>query len=145
MPSYDPIPLSEQLIAFVKRSNDPDLRKIALYLQARILGETGLPEPIYDDHINPMWEVPMMVPIHRQDNSLSMTVAAGKLESRSKLANVSHALGGFVYIVSVSNKGKGKKDDSIERYAVNVRPLLEQVIHMDDRLRQVPRKAPKRK
>jgi hypothetical protein len=61
----------------------------------------------------------------------------GVLESETKHATVSSAIGGFVFVVSVRDK-RGKSKSETRRYALNVREALEYVIQRDEEFRTVP-------
>jgi hypothetical protein len=138
MPKFDPIILSEQLIALIKETKDPNAIKLALVLQDLALGGLGIPEPTRDDHNNPIWKLPMEAKVHRQDNSLSLSQHAGKLENDHVLANVSNIFGGFVFGLDVQLKRRGKLHGPTIRYALDCRPLLERIVELDPVLRKVP-------
>jgi hypothetical protein len=87
-----------------------------------------------------VWKLPTIVKVHRQDNSLSISEHVGALHNEEVHANVSHIYGGFVFGLSVQRKTKsGKVYGDTEHYAIDCRPVLEQVVKLNLELRKVPR------
>jgi hypothetical protein len=102
--------------------------------------------PERDAYNNPVWKLPAIVRLSRQDNTLSLQEHAGTLSNEDVHADVSHIYGGFVFGLSIQRKTKaGKRFGDTERYAIDCRSLLEQVIGLNLELREVPRLPPPQK
>lgn len=95
-----------------------------------------------DERRNPKWKVPALVPVERMDNSMAMTMAvgnitikAGKDKKPKLMGDVSLALGGFVFIVSVRDEKNGSR-----RYAINLFDFINDLVNTGDPvMREVPK------
>lgn len=95
-----------------------------------------IPQPVYDpQNMNPHWAMKLDVDLSRSDHTISMTqhlgnITKGEVEKKKVVGDVSLALGGFVFVVSI---------DKV-RYNIDAKPAIMQVFNLHKHLKKVPEK-----